>query len=60
MVILRHNGRVIRGKVVYATPEHLPFDIAVIVAGDAGDVIPCQISDSVPAVGALADNRWFA
>jgi len=60
MVILRHDGRVIRGKVVYATPQHLPYDIAVIIAGDAGDLIPCRISQSVPTVGALEDNWCFA
>lgn len=45
MVVLRHDGRVIRGTVLYATPKGVPYDIAVIVSRLIADILPCQISD---------------
>lgn len=51
-MIIRHDGRVIKGIVIYTTIKNVPYDIAVIaVTGQTIDIIPCQISDRIPSVG---------
>ncbi|XP_025411809.1 peroxisomal leader peptide-processing protease-like isoform X2 [Sipha flava] len=50
-VILRHDGHVIRGSVIYATPKDVPHDIAVIISKQTPEITPCQISDITHAPG---------
>lgn len=53
-VVLRRDGRVIRGSVIYATPKGVPFDIAVIVSrptANSENITPCQISGTTHAPG---------
>lgn len=49
---LRHEGRVLRGKVIYATRKNVPHDIAVIVCRQAADIEPCRLMcDRAPIIG---------
>lgn len=56
-VIIRRDGRVIKGTVIYSTIKNVPYDIAVIaVTGQTVDIIPCQISDRIPSVGEVKNT----
>lgn len=53
-VMVRHNGRVIRGIILAATRKGVPYDIAVIVCEPStNSIAPCLISDRVATVGEL-------
>lgn len=36
---------------IYATRKNVPYDIAVIVSGQAADITPCQMSDKITKIG---------
>ncbi|XP_025198766.1 peroxisomal leader peptide-processing protease-like isoform X1 [Melanaphis sacchari] len=50
-IILRYDGRAIKGKVIYANRKVVPCDIAVILSERITDILPCQISDKTPTIG---------
>lgn len=59
-VIIRHDGRVIKGTVIYTTIKNVPYDIAVIaVTGQNVNIIPCQISDRIPSVGEVKNTNYL-
>ncbi|VVC42212.1 Peptidase S1, PA clan [Cinara cedri] len=52
LVILRYDGYVIRGKVIYVTHKDDPNDIAIIISGhNVANIIPCKISNNIPSAG---------
>lgn len=57
-VILHHNGRVINGKVIYSTPEGVPYDIAVIVSEPIVGIIPCRMSDGCVIIAGRINIIW--
>ncbi|KAE9542995.1 hypothetical protein AGLY_002906 [Aphis glycines] len=50
-VILRYDGRAIKGRVIYANRKTVPYDIAIIVTERIIDILPCQISNKTPTIG---------
>lgn len=56
-VILRYDGHVTLGRVIYATNKDVPYDIAVIVSQQIANIIPCLISDKIPTIGKTNNNN---
>lgn len=50
-MILRYDGHVIKGRVIYSTSKGVPYDIAVIESEKTAYILPCEISDRVPSIG---------
>lgn len=55
-VILRYNGRVFNGKVIFAVRQGVPYDIAVIVCERIPYIKQCQVSDIIPTVGKMENK----